>query len=158
MLICFGYVLLQTTSVILKRFIRYFKSLWTLGEIFSMPHLQDLAFYSLVQKIPSKYWSYYRLLINSIRIPVRIAKCGGPSDKISKTEALCHISCGTIKIPPWSKAISADQRPTLCSSLPIMVMSPYEYFLRLINSVPPTESLLSVPSDKKYTLHPHSIT
>ena len=37
-------------------------------------------------------------------------------------------------------------------------MSPYEYFLRLINNIVlPTESLLSVPFDKKYTLHPHFI-
>jgi hypothetical protein len=33
---------------------------------------------------------------------------GSPSDETGKTEASCHSTCGTIKIPPWSKALSID--------------------------------------------------
>ena len=33
--------------------------------------------------------------------------------------------CGTIKIPPCSKALSAEHRPKFCSPSPVMVTSPY---------------------------------
>jgi hypothetical protein len=36
---------------------------------------------------------------------------GGPSDETGETEALCHSRCGTMKIPPCSKALSAEHRP-----------------------------------------------
>ena len=31
-----------------------------------------------------------------------------------KTEAQCHNSCGMIKIPPCSKALSTEHRPFTC--------------------------------------------
>jgi hypothetical protein len=46
-------------------------------------------------------------------------------DSNGKTEAPCHSMCGTIKIPPCSKALSAEHRPKLCSPSPVMVTSPY---------------------------------
>jgi hypothetical protein len=52
---------------------------------------------------------------------------GGPSDETWKTEAPCHIWCGTIKIPPCSKALSAEHRPKFCSPSPAMVTSPYKW-------------------------------
>jgi hypothetical protein len=36
---------------------------------------------------------------------------GGPSDETRKTETPCYNKCGTIKIPPCSKALSAENRP-----------------------------------------------
>jgi hypothetical protein len=33
---------------------------------------------------------------------------GDPSDETGKTEVPCHSRCGTIKIPPCSKALSAE--------------------------------------------------
>jgi hypothetical protein len=51
---------------------------------------------------------------------------GGPSDETVKTEVLCHSRCGTIKIPPCSKALSAEHRPKFCSPTPAMVTSPYK--------------------------------
>ena len=50
----------------------------------------------------------------------------GPLDETAKPEVLCHCRCCTIKIPPRSKAISAEQRPTFCIFSPTMVTSPYE--------------------------------
>jgi hypothetical protein len=41
---------------------------------------------------------------------------GGPSDETGKTEVLCHSRCGAIKIPPCSKALSAEHRPKFCST------------------------------------------
>jgi hypothetical protein len=48
-------------------------------------------------------------------------ECGGPSDETGKTEVLCHSRCGTIKIPPCSKALSAEHRPKFCSPSHAMV-------------------------------------
>ena len=74
-----------------------------------------------------------------VRIRVRIgpphplvcrkSEWGGPSDETGKTEVPCHSRCGTIKIPPCSKALSAEQRHKFCSPSPAMVTSPYEIFL-----------------------------
>jgi hypothetical protein len=36
---------------------------------------------------------------------------GSPSDETRKAEAPYHSRCGTIKIPPCSKALSAEHRP-----------------------------------------------
>jgi hypothetical protein len=36
-------------------------------------------------------------------------------DEIRKTEVPCHSRCGTIKIPPCSKALSTEHRPKFCS-------------------------------------------
>jgi hypothetical protein len=44
-----------------------------------------------------------------------------------KTEAPYHSRCGTIKIPAYSKALSAEHRPRFCSPSPVMVTSPYEW-------------------------------
>jgi Fe-S-cluster containining protein len=49
-----------------------------------------------------------------------------PSDETGKTEAPCHSRCGTIKIPPCSRALSAKHRPKFCSPSPAMVTSPYK--------------------------------
>jgi hypothetical protein len=48
-----------------------------------------------------------------------------PSDETGKAEVPCHSRCGTIKIPPCSKALSAELRPKFCSPSPAMVASPY---------------------------------
>jgi hypothetical protein len=39
----------------------------------------------------------------------------------------CHDRCDTIKIPPCSKALSAEHRPIFCSPSPVMVTSPYKW-------------------------------
>jgi hypothetical protein len=39
----------------------------------------------------------------------------GLSDETGKTEAPFHSKCGTIKILPCSKALSAELRPKFCS-------------------------------------------
>jgi hypothetical protein len=36
-----------------------------------------------------------------------VTEWGGPSDETGKTEVPCHSRCGMIKIPPFSKAMSA---------------------------------------------------
>jgi hypothetical protein len=51
---------------------------------------------------------------------------GGLSDETEKTEAPSHSRCGTIKIPPCSKALSAEHKPKFCSPSPAMVTSPYK--------------------------------
>jgi hypothetical protein len=53
----------------------------------------------------------------------RLQEWGGPSDKTGKTEAPCHSRCGTIKIPPCSKAL----RSKFCSPSPVIVASPYKW-------------------------------
>jgi hypothetical protein len=45
----------------------------------------------------------------------------GLSDETVKTEAPCRSRCGTIKIPPCSKALSAEHRPKFAALLPVMV-------------------------------------
>ena len=49
-----------------------------------------------------------------------------PRMRLEKNEALCCSRCGTIKIPPCSKAPSAEHRPKFCSSSLAMVTSPYK--------------------------------
>jgi hypothetical protein len=44
-----------------------------------------------------------------------------------RTEVPCHSRCGTIKITPCSKALSAEHRPKFCSPSPAMVTSPYKW-------------------------------
>jgi hypothetical protein len=65
-----------------------------------------------------------------VRIRVRIdpphphaTDWGGPSDETGKTEVSCHSRSGTIKIPPCSKALSAEHMPKFCSPSPAMVTS-----------------------------------
>jgi hypothetical protein len=73
------------------------------------------------------------IYIKPVRIRVRVGsphplvcrKRRLPSDETGKTEVPCHRKCGTIKIPPCSKALSAERRLKLCSPSPAMVMSPY---------------------------------
>jgi hypothetical protein len=78
-------------------------------------------------------------LLQLVRIRVRIdpphplicrnleaTEWGGPSDETGKTEAPCHSRCGTIKISPRSKALSAEHRPKFCSPSPAMVTSTYK--------------------------------
>jgi hypothetical protein len=48
-----------------------------------------------------------------------------------KTEVPCHSRCGTIKIPPCSKALSAEHTPKFCSPSLVMVTTLYH---RLIHS------------------------
>jgi hypothetical protein len=77
-------------------------------------------------------WSQIRPRVElSVRIRVRIGPLhppcmpqevtdwGGPLDEAGKTEVPCHSISGTIKIPPCSKALSAELRPK-----PISVFSP----------------------------------
>jgi hypothetical protein len=59
-------------------------------------------------------------------VSLEATEWGGPSDETGKTEVPCHSRCGTIKIPPCSKALSAKHRPKLCSPSPAMVTSPYQ--------------------------------
>jgi hypothetical protein len=42
-------------------------------------------------------------------------------DETGKPEALCHSRCGTINIPPSSKALSAEHMPKFCSPSSVMV-------------------------------------
>jgi hypothetical protein len=51
---------------------------------------------------------------------------GSLSDETGKTEAPCHSRCGTIKVPPYSKAMGDEHRTKICSSSPVIVMSPYK--------------------------------
>jgi hypothetical protein len=51
---------------------------------------------------------------------------GVPSNETGKTEVPRHSRCGTIKIPPCSKALSAEHRPKFCSPSPAIVTSPYK--------------------------------
>jgi hypothetical protein len=50
-----------------------------------------------------------------------------PLDETGETEVPCHSRCGTIKIPPCSKALSAEHGPKFCSPSPAMVTSPYKW-------------------------------
>jgi hypothetical protein len=43
-----------------------------------------------------------------------------------KPKVPCHSRCGTIKIPPSSKALSAEHMPKICSPSLAMITSPYE--------------------------------
>jgi hypothetical protein len=52
---------------------------------------------------------------------------GGPSEETGKTEVPCHSRCVTIKIPPCSKALSAEHRPKFSSPSPAMVRYPYKW-------------------------------
>jgi hypothetical protein len=47
-------------------------------------------------------------------------------NETGKTEVPCHSRCCTIKIPPCSKALSAEHRPKFCSPSPAMVTTPYK--------------------------------
>jgi hypothetical protein len=58
---------------------------------------------------------------------VRGSWMGGSSDETRKIEVSSHSRCGTIKIPPCSKAMSAEHRPTFCSPSQTMVTSPYKW-------------------------------
>jgi hypothetical protein len=49
-------------------------------------------------------------------------KWGCPSDEIGKTKVQSHSSGDTIKIPPCSKALSAEHRPKFCSPSLLTVM------------------------------------
>jgi hypothetical protein len=75
----------------------------------------------------------YRISFTSFRHPVRIrvrieaTEWGGPSEETGKTEVPCHSRCGTIKIPPCSKALSAEHGAEFCSPSPAMVTSPYKW-------------------------------
>jgi hypothetical protein len=51
---------------------------------------------------------------------------GVPSDETGKTEEPCRSECGTIKIPPNSKALSAEHTPKFCIPPPAMGTSPYK--------------------------------
>jgi hypothetical protein len=46
----------------------------------------------------------------------------------SSNEVRCHSKCGTIKIRPCSKALSAEHRPKFCSPSSAMVTSPYLFY------------------------------
>jgi hypothetical protein len=59
------------------------------------------------------------------RLSTSPCEWGGPSDETRKTEVPCHSRCGAIKIPPCSKARSAEHRPKFYSLSPVMLMSPY---------------------------------
>jgi hypothetical protein len=45
----------------------------------------------------------------------------GPLDETGKTDVPCHSKCDSIKIPPCSKAMSAERRVKFCSPSPAMV-------------------------------------
>jgi hypothetical protein len=42
--------------------------------------------------------------------PLEAIEWGGPADETRKTELAWHSRCGTIKMPPCSKVLSADHR------------------------------------------------
>jgi hypothetical protein len=62
-----------------------------------------------------------------MRVVSQATDWGSPSDETGKTEVPCHSRCGTIKIPPCLKALSAEHRPKFCSPSPAMVKSPYKW-------------------------------
>jgi hypothetical protein len=45
----------------------------------------------------------------------------GLSDETVYTEVPCRSRCDTIKIPPYSKALSAEHRPKFAALSPVMV-------------------------------------
>jgi hypothetical protein len=53
-----------------------------------------------------------------------MAEGSGPSDETGKTEVLCRIRFGMIKIPPSSKVMKAEHRPKFYSPSPAVVKSP----------------------------------
>jgi hypothetical protein len=58
---------------------------------------------------------------------------GGTSNETEKkTKTQCHSRCGTINIPPCSKALSAEHRPKFCSPSQVMVTSPYTRAVRKV--------------------------
>jgi hypothetical protein len=66
--------------------------------------------------IPHPFMCLQRRL-NEAELQMRLKK---------KPEAPCHSSCGTVKIPPCSKALSDEHRPKICNPSPAMVTSPYK--------------------------------
>jgi hypothetical protein len=58
---------------------------------------------------------FYGIHVHEVDPPHPLVCCktelGGPSDGTGKTEVPCLKRCGTIKIPPSSKALSAEHRP-----------------------------------------------
>jgi hypothetical protein len=79
-------------------------------------------------------YAIYRCLLVRIQVGIgppspcvseEAIKWGGPSDETGKTEVPYHSRCDTIKIPPCSKALSADHRPKFCSLSPVMATSPF---------------------------------
>jgi hypothetical protein len=68
--------------------------------------------------------------VDPVRIRVRIDPphpYACPSDETGKTEVPCRSRCDTIKIPPCSKALSAEHRPRFCSTSPEMVTYSYKW-------------------------------
>jgi hypothetical protein len=60
------------------------------------------------------------ILASEVRIPLWDVGAS-LSDKTVKTEVLCRSRCGTIKIPPCSKALSAEHRAKFAALSPVMV-------------------------------------
>jgi hypothetical protein len=72
-----------------------------------------------------------------LRIPLCVVRGdwmgrGGPSDETGKTEIPCHSRCGTIKIPPCSKALSAEHRPKFCSPSPAIVAADLQLCIKFL--------------------------
>jgi hypothetical protein len=79
------------------------------------------------------WWSvleYYSRSSTSLCVSKEATKWGSANEN-GKPEIPCHSRCGTIKIPPCSKALSAEHRSKFCSPSPAMVTSPYEWKKKL---------------------------
>jgi hypothetical protein len=119
-------------------------------DSFNSPHVTTITFYSerivpasgilygnLSAYLWSEHWndnwrmafkkSKHSIINRPVSIRVRIdppytliCRRGGHSDETGKTEVTCHSRCGTIKIPPCSKVLSAEHRPKFCRPSPVM--------------------------------------
>jgi hypothetical protein len=58
-----------------------------------------------------------------------VTEWGSPSAETGKFKALCQNRCGTIKIAPCSKDLSAEQRPKFCSLSTAIVSTEAKKFL-----------------------------
>jgi hypothetical protein len=59
-----------------------------------------------VHLVGNNYLQYYNTTPHQCRAGIEFSK-----DETGKTEVPCPSRCGTIKIPPYSKALSAEHRP-----------------------------------------------
>lgn len=48
-------------------------------------------------------------------------KWGGTSNKTANPSPLCRCSCGTIKVPPYTRTSGAERNPKFCSHSPSIV-------------------------------------
>jgi hypothetical protein len=77
-----------------------------------MPFMYTLTYtlaymYMYTSEVPMRIW--VRIGHPHPLVCRKVTKWGVPLDETRKMEVPCHSRCGTIKIPPCSKAMSAEQ-------------------------------------------------